>query len=104
MVNLIQNNIGAICDACKKHHVRSLYLFGSAAKDGQSSEESDMDLLYRFNKKDIAEMDYADNFFDLLFELEGLLKRKVDLVAEEKMRNPYFIESVNRDKVLLYTS
>jgi hypothetical protein len=60
--------------------------------------------LYRFNKEEIKENDYADNYFDLLFELEDILKRKVDLVSEEKMKNPYFIESINRKKQLIYES
>lgn len=102
MIQLIENNINAIHDACKRHHVRSLYLIGSAAKESGFSQSSDVDLLYKFNKTDIAEMDYADNYFDLLFELQKLLGRKVDLVAEDKMRNPYFIESVNKDKQLIY--
>ena len=57
-----------------------------------------------FNKDEIVEMDYADNYFDLLFSLQELLNRKVDLVAEEKLRNPYFIDSINRSKELVYES
>ena len=84
--------------------MRSLYLIGSATTNDRFKEESDVDFLYRFRKEDIEEMEYADNFFDFLFELQGLLNKKVDLVAEEKMRNPYFIESVNKNKHLIYQS
>jgi len=94
----------AILDACKKYHVRSLYLVGSATDEDRFKAESDVDFLYRFRKEDIEEMQYADNFFDLMFYLQDLLNRKVDLVAEEKMKNPYFIESINRNKQLLYES
>jgi len=48
-------------------------------------------LLIRFRKEDIEEMDYADNYFDLLF-------------AEEKMKNPYLIESINNSKYAIYSS
>jgi len=104
MVALIENNIQAIKDVCKKYHVRSLYLVGSAARENRFTAESDVDFLYRFRKEDIKEMDYADNYFDLLFELQDILKRKVDLVAEEKMKNPYLIESINKDKQIIYES
>ena len=104
MVALIKNNIDAIRDACKKYHVKSLYLVGSATKASHFTDESDIDFLYRFRKEDIEEMEYADNFFDLMFELQDLLKRKVDLVAEEKMKNPYFIESINENKQVIYES
>ena len=104
MVALVKDNIEAIRDLCKKHHVKTLYLVGSAAKETKFSDESDVDFLYKFRKEDIPEMDYADNYFDLLFELQDMLNRKVDLVAEEKMKNPYFIESINRDKQIIYES
>jgi uncharacterized protein len=104
MVALIENNITAIRDACKKHHERTLYLVGSAATGYCFSLESDVDFLYRFKEDEIEEMEYADNFFDLMFYLQDLLKRKVDLVAVEKMKNPYFIESINKDKQLIYES
>jgi uncharacterized protein len=104
MIALIKDNMHAIQDACRKHHVKPLCLVGSAAKENTFTDQSDVDFLYRFRKEDIGEMDYADNFFDLMFYLQDLLKRKVDLVAEEKMWNPYFIESINRDKPLIYES
>jgi predicted nucleotidyltransferase len=102
MVALVENNMAAIRDFCKKHHVKSLYLIGSATTDSFFNSESDVDFLYRFNKDEIVEMDYADNYFDLLFSLQELLNRKVDLVAEEKLRNPYFIESINLTRTLIY--
>jgi predicted nucleotidyltransferase len=104
MVPLIQNNIQAIQALCKKHHVKSLYLVGSATKENRFTDQSDVDFLYRFRKEDIREMDYADNFFDLLFELQDMLNRKVDLVSEEKMWNPYFIDSINESKQVIYES
>ena len=104
MIALIENNIQAIRELCKKHHVKSFYLVGSATKENRFTETSDVDFLYRFRKEDIDEMDYADNYFDLLFELQDMLNRKVDLVAEEKMKNPYFIESINESKQMIYES
>jgi len=104
MVALIKNNIASIQDLCRQHHVRSLYLIGSATIDEKFSDNSDIDFLYRFNKDEIPELDYADNFFSLLFMLEELLSRKVDLVSEEKLKNPYFIASINESKQTVYES
>jgi len=104
MVALIQNNMVAIQELCKKHHVKTFYLVGSATKEDRFTEESDVDFLYRFRKEDIGEMDYADNYFDLLFDLQDMLSRKVDLVSEEKMKNKYFIESINESKLMIYES
>ncbi len=105
MVALIKDNMNEIHDVCKKHHVKSFYLIGSAAREEKDfRQESDVDFLYRFNYNDIEGMDYADNYFSLLFTLQDLLKRKVDLVAEERIRNPYFLESINKYKRLVYES
>ncbi len=104
MVNLIQNNIQSILAACNRHHVKSLYLIGSATNELKFSENSDVDFLYRFRKDKISEDEYADNYFDLLFTLEKLLNRKVDLVPEDKLKNPYFIERINNTKIKLYES
>ena len=38
-------------------------------------------------------------YIALMHALENLLKRNIDLVAEETLQNPYFIESINRHKL-----
>lgn len=105
MIALIKDNLNKIQDACRAHHVLSLYLIGSATKEERDfTAESDVDFLYRFDKKSIGEMDYADYYFGLLDTLQKLLKRKVDLVPEEKLKNPYFMESINKNKLKIYES
>lgn len=105
VIALIQNNLKKIQDVCKEHHVLSLHLIGSAAKGEKDfSSDSDVDFLYRFDKKSIGEMDYADCYFGLLFSLQQVLGRKVDLVPEEKLKNPFFIESINKNKLKIYES
>jgi predicted nucleotidyltransferase len=104
MVPLIQDNMQAIRELCKKHHVKTFYLVGSAAKESSFNKDSDVDFLYRFINEEIEEFDHADNYFDLLFSLQDLLNRKVDLVAEVKMKNPYFIKSINQSKQIIYAA
>jgi predicted nucleotidyltransferase len=104
MIALIKDNLDRIKDVCKQHHVKSLYLIGSAVNEKSFSSASDIDLLYKFNKHEINEMDYADNFFSLLFALKDIFKREVDLVAEEKLKNPFFIERISSNKQAIYES
>ena len=105
MIALIRKNIDLIKDVCKKHHIRSLYLIGSAADTGSGfTDDSDIDFLYRFKKEEIGEMEYADNYFNFLFALQELLHRKIDLVPEEKLKNPFFINSINKSKQVVYES
>jgi uncharacterized protein len=99
MQKLIKNALAEISKLSEKHHVDKLYLFGSATQP-TFSDTSDIDFLVTF--KEIPILDYADNFFDFKFELEDLFNRKIDLISEKSLTNPYLIKSINRTKILLY--
>lgn len=92
-------NIAEIVKLCEVHKVAQLYVFGSVLTE-KFNEESDIDFLVNF--KEVKISDYANNFFNLKFSLEDLLQRKVDLVEQKALKNPYFIESVNIQKELIY--
>lgn len=98
-MNEINKHKTGIMALCKKHKVNSLYVFGSILSD-KFKKNSDIDLLVSFKNIDLLE--YADNYFDFLFSLEDLFKRKVDLVTEKSLSNPYFIKSINESKQLIY--
>ncbi len=85
--------------ACKKYHVSLLYIFGSVLTK-KFNKDSDIDFIVYFEQ--IPILDYADNFFDFIIELEKILNRKVDLVSGKAMKNPYFIEEVEKTKQLVY--
>ncbi len=64
------------------------------------NDNSDIDFLVRFKNIDLLK--YADNYFDLKFSLENLLKRPVDLLEEQSLKNPFFLDAVNESKKLIY--
>ncbi len=49
-------------------------------------------------------MNAFHQFFGFQIALAELFHRNVDLVDATAMRNPYFIESVNRSRKLLYAA
>ena len=85
--------------AMKLHHVKDAYAFGSVCSN-RFNEKSDIDVLVSF--KDMKTEEYADNYFALLYQLQDILKREVDLVTDKSLKNPYFIKSVNLSKKLIY--
>ena len=99
MQKLLTDNIEKIRALCRNHNVRSLFTFGSVVTD-RFNDKSDIDLLVSFNPMEYG--DYADTYFKLAENFEKLFKRQVDLVTEKSLRNPYFIEFVNKTKTLLY--
>jgi len=65
-----------------------------------------VNLLVVFNERvyDFENFDYLDNKMALQQELEALFDRKVDLVAQEALRNPYFIRYLEQTKQLIYAA
>ncbi len=102
MVDVVKNNLTNILFVCQQMKLKSLYLFGSAARENDFKKESDLDFLVQFiNGADglpVGDYDYLD----LLFKLEEITGKKVDLVAEERISNKYFLERVSKEKLKIY--
>ncbi len=79
--------------------MKSLYAFGSVLTD-KFNDDSDIDLIVDFAHLNVE--DYADNYFELKFSLEDILKRKIGLLEEKAIKNPYFRELINQQKELVY--
>ena len=88
-----------ITELCRQHEVKSLYAFGSVVKGGLKPE-SDVDLVVDIAGNDPIE--YGERYFALLFSLEDLFKRPIDLLEQRALRNKYFIQAVDAHKRLLY--
>lgn len=87
---------------CRRYGVRRLELFGSAVSGRYRHGESDLDFLVEFD--DLPRGAYADAYFGLLEALEDLFGRPVDLVVASAVKNPYFKESIEANKALLYAA
>lgn len=101
MQNLILNKTDELKKLCQAYDVKTMYLFGSASNN-HFTNQSDIDILVSF--KDISIEKYTDNYFDLHTHLEELFGRKVDLITENSLSNPFFIESIEKTKQLLYAA
>lgn len=99
MHSLLANNLDKISALCKSHNVRTLFAFGSICT-GSFNANSDVDLLVSFNPMDYG--DYADTYFTLADKFESVFQRPVDLITDKSLSNPYFIDSINRTKKLIY--
>ena len=81
------------------YKVKRLFAFGSVLTN-RFTDKSDIDLVVDFDKEKVD--DYFPNFFDLNYALEKLLGRKVDLLEEQAIRNPYLKEDIDMTKKLIY--
>ena len=103
MHHLINDKKDALKKLCEQYDVQAMYLFGSAVENEiNNNSDSDIDILISF--KDISVEQYTDNYFNLHKKLEELFGRKIDLVTQNSLKNPYFIQQVNDTKELLYAA
>jgi len=73
----LEEKRGEILRICAKHGARNVRVFGSTVR-GEANRDSDLDLLVEFEPQRSL-LDQAA----LVFELEKLLGRKVDVVSEQ---------------------
>ena len=76
MNSILKNQLDTIRSLCERYRVKTLYVFGSVLTPN------------------------FDTYSDI--ELEKLFNRKIDLLEERALKNPYFIENINQKKQLLY--
>lgn len=93
---------GQLYALCQKYKVVKLCAFGSVLTDRFNPATSDIDLTVTFAAMPPEE--YADNFFDLLDALQLYFNRKVDLIEEKMIKNPYLKESIEQQKRQLYAA
>jgi predicted nucleotidyltransferase len=89
--NGISLNYKDIIVLCEKYGINELSIFGSSIRD-DFTQDSDVDILVSFGDK--SEITLFD-IMDLENEFSQLLKRDVDIVEKESLKNP-----IRRDRIL----
>ena len=100
MNSILENRSENLLSVCKALKIKRLYAFGSVVTDN-FSDDSDLDFLISFSDK-LSIEEYTNNYFTLQYKLRELFQREIDIVTERSLSNPYFIESINENKVLIY--
>lgn len=100
---LIERHHAAIVALCRRHDVRHLELFGSAARgEDFDPARSDVDFLVEFSQgRGVSPL---DEFFGFRDELSRLLGCRVDLVEAGAVRNPYVKASIDRSRQMVYAA
>ena len=84
---------------CKKHHIKSLSLFGSAVRD-ELNTDSDIDILIEFEKGHTPGL---ITFIGIQNEFSSLIGRKVDLRTKGDL-SKYIVDRVINEKRIEYVS
>ncbi|HRZ42444.1 MAG TPA: nucleotidyltransferase domain-containing protein [Bacteroidales bacterium] len=101
MESIIEQKKSELQRICKQLRISKLYAFGSVVASGKFRENSDIDFIIDFEGT-LSPEEYSENYFQLHYLLRALFKREIDIITENSLSNPYFIESINQTKVLIY--
>lgn len=91
--------IAQIKELCSSNRVSTLFAFGSVTTD-RFNDESDIDLIVSIEDSD--PISYSEKYFNLKFQLEKLLNRKIDLLEDGAIRNQLLKSEIDKSKVLVY--
>jgi predicted nucleotidyltransferase len=97
---LIKEKYIDFLDLCRSHKVDKIYAFGSSITDHFDPKTSDIDLVVSIDIDEPA--DRGEALISLWDNLEVLFGRKVDLLTEDSIRNPYLKSNIDRTKKLIY--
>ena len=87
-------------ELCESHKVKSLYAFGSSVTGDFDTVSSDIDLLVEIDDNDPLER--GEMLISLWDSFENFFHRKVDLLTNASIKNPFLRKSIDATKVLIY--
>ena len=96
---LLQTKLEPLRELCERFGVERLELFGSAARGEFDPTTSDLDFIVLMKGR--QEAGYARRFYTFAEALEALYGRRVDLLTELMIKNPYFKAEVDKDRRVL---
>lgn len=96
----ILKKVGDFTVLCKIHKIKYLYAFGSSVTDRFDYDKSDIDLLVEIDDADPVER--GEKLISLWDTFESFFHRKVDLLTDSSIRNPYLRKSIDSTKILIY--
>ena len=80
--------------------IKKFYLFGSALTSHFDEKDSDIDVLVE--TENISPEEKGEYLITLWEDLEKLFNRKVDLLTESSLRNPYLAQEIEQTRKLIY--
>ena len=100
--DLIGTHGAEIAEICQRFHVRRLDVFGSAVREDFDPARSDLDFVVEFERE--HPLGGLEIYFGLKEALEALFGRKVDLVSQGMVQNPYLRQSIDESRETVYAA
>lgn len=98
--DFISNKLNDFESLCNSHKIKYLYAFGSSVTDQFNIDKSDIDLLVEID--DIDPVEKGEILISLWDTFESFFDRRVDLLTNSSIRNPFLQKSIDSTKILIY--
>lgn len=102
MVSIIQSRQDELVRLCREFQVLRLAVFGSAVRSDFEPETSDLDFVVEFLP--MSPREHAASYLGLANGLERIFERKIDLLEESAVRNPYIRRSIEASQESIYAA
>jgi predicted nucleotidyltransferase len=102
MEAIVQEKIPELAALCRRHRVKQLEVFGSATTGRFDPAKSDLDFLVEFLPG--ADLAFAGSLLELKEDLEVLFGRKVDVMINRPIQNPFKRKSIEASRRLVYAA
>jgi hypothetical protein len=99
----IYNRLGDFTSLCTAHDIKYLYAFFKVIHQLQTNlmtKKVIFDLLVEIN--DLDPLERGEKLISLWDRFESCFERKVDLLTDSSIKNPYLRKSIDSTKVLIY--
>ena len=101
-MSVLTENTDQLKTLCSQHKVNKLYAFGSVlTPEFDKKAESDIDFFINM-LEGLPPLEKGEEILSLWLELEKLFGRKIDLLTDTSIQNPYLLAEINKTKQLVY--
>lgn len=97
---IIEQKFDQLIDICNQFGVERMYAFGSVITKRFDPEKSDLDFIVEMEK--MPPIMRGEKLIGLWEALEDLFEKKVDLITDQPIKNPFLKASINKTKRLIY--
>lgn len=97
---MLERHYDELIALCEQHGVERLYAFGSVVSDRFNEARSDLDFIAEMLP--MPPIERGESLMNFWTGLEELFERKIDLLTEQPIKNPYLRQSIEASKQLIY--
>jgi uncharacterized protein len=98
---ILEEKKGKLIDICRNFGIKELYVFGSVVRKDFSSS-SDVDFLVEFKNFNLDPLQQFDVYLEVKKQFEDILGRKVDILLEKDLINPFLKHFIFQEKEKIY--